>query len=70
MKKNGHTDKTFGLLIGRGRLAVLRYRHGKQMPRPSIAQKIEAITGGEVAAADLYRTCMLCHANEAAEVAA
>jgi len=59
MKNNDITDAAFGLRIGRGRLAVLRYRHGQQMPRPEIAAKIEAITGGEVTPSDHHRALML-----------
>jgi len=70
MKTNGYTDEAFGQLIERGRLAVLRYRHGKQMPRPAVAKKIETVTSGEVTAADLYRGCMLDQAAMAPEVAA
>jgi len=70
MKKNGYTDAAFGCLIARGRLTVLRYRHGQQVPRPAVAKKIETITSGEVTAADLYRACMIYHAAVSAEVAA
>ena len=70
MKKNGHTDKSFGAVIGRSRLTVFRYRKGHQLARPHIAEKIEAVTDGEVTYAHLYQLWVRHQAALRGEVAA
>jgi transcriptional regulator with XRE-family HTH domain len=54
MNANNYTDKSFGEQIGRSRLQVLKYRHGKAIPGKSTMQRILEVSAGQVTAASFY----------------
>ena len=55
LHQNGITHEKFARQLGLASArSTQRYATGERMPRPKIMEKIRAITGGTVTAADFY----------------
>jgi hypothetical protein len=55
MTENNETDESFGQRIGRSRLQVFKYRHGKAVPRKDAMERIHEVTKGQVTAQSFYQ---------------
>lgn len=53
---NKISDAAFAARIGVSRQALWRYKSGERIPRPSILQRIQGETGGQVQPADFFVT--------------